>query len=58
MTFVSAPANGHAITWTGGFEIPVRYDMEQLPIRMESGRHAQIGSMPIIEVLGAAEITG
>lgn len=58
VTFVVVPALNAVLTWTGEFELPVRFDMKYMPIRMETGRHAQIGSIPIREVIGAAEVTG
>jgi uncharacterized protein (TIGR02217 family) len=57
VTFAVAPANAAVLTWSGDFEIPVRFDMKGMPVRMESGRHGMIGSIPIREVLGSAEIT-
>jgi uncharacterized protein (TIGR02217 family) len=31
VTFLVAPVNTHALTWTGEFRIPVRYDVKELP---------------------------
>lgn len=56
VTFSSAPANGAALTWTGQFDLLVRFDTDKLDISMQTGRHAQIGSIPIYEVIGANEL--
>jgi uncharacterized protein (TIGR02217 family) len=58
VAFNTAPANGHALTWTGSFDLPVRFDTDVLALKLNSLRHAQIGSIPIIEVIGAQEVTG
>ena len=52
ITFTSPPANGKEITWTGEFDIPVRFDMEKLPVILNEGDQVAIGSMPIKEVIG------
>jgi uncharacterized protein (TIGR02217 family) len=51
-TFTSPPAVGHPITWSGEFDIPVRFDMEQLPVIMNEGDLVALRSMPIKEVIG------
>lgn len=61
VTFSSAPASLAALTWStaadGGYDKLVRFDTNKLPVTMRTGRHAEIGRIPIIEVLGAAELT-
>jgi len=34
VTFVTPPPNGHAITFSGEFDIPVRFDVDYLPVTM------------------------
>jgi uncharacterized protein (TIGR02217 family) len=56
VTFTSAPANGHALTWTGDFDIPVRFDTDYLPVIMNVNSIAQISSISLREVIGSAEL--
>lgn len=56
VTFTSAPANGAALTWTGQFDIPVRFDIDHLPIIMNATLLAQYGSIALREVIGSAEL--
>lgn len=51
VTFTSAPANGKAITWTGEFDVPVRFD-GPLQVIMNESDLISIGSLPIKEVIG------
>lgn len=51
VTFTSAPANLKAITWTGMFDVPVRFD-GQLQIIQNEGDIIAIGSLPVKEVIG------
>jgi uncharacterized protein (TIGR02217 family) len=37
VTFTSPPGNGLGITWTGQFDVPVRFDTDSLMMRMEGG---------------------
>jgi uncharacterized protein (TIGR02217 family) len=50
-TFTSAPANGHAITWTGEFDVPVRFDGD-IQVAPGEGNIIRITSLPIKEVIG------
>lgn len=52
VTFTSAPANGNQLTWSGEFDVPVRFDTDQLPVIMNEGDQVSIRSLPIKEVLG------
>ncbi len=52
VTFTSAPANDKHITWTGEFDVPVRFDAERLPVIMNEGDLVTIQSIPIKEVIG------
>ncbi len=51
VTFTSPPANGKALTWTGEFDVPVRFD-GPLSVIMNEGDNVAIGSLPIKEVIG------
>lgn len=51
VTFTSAPANTKALTWTGEFDVPVRFD-GPLNIIMNERDLLAIGSLPIREVIG------
>jgi len=56
VTFTSAPANGHALTWTGEFDIPVRFDVDYLSVVMNVNNIADIGSISLREVIGSSEL--
>lgn len=51
VTFASAPANTNLCTWTGEFDVPVRFDGE-LDVTMNESDIIAIGSLPIKEVIG------
>ncbi len=51
VTFTSAPAAAAPITWTGEFDVPVRFD-GPLNVIMNEGDIVAIGSLPIREVIG------
>lgn len=50
--FTSAPAGGTNLTWTGQFDVPVRFDIDQLPVVLNEADLAAISSIPIKEVIG------
>jgi uncharacterized protein (TIGR02217 family) len=56
VTFVAAPTSGHALTWSGEFDIPVRFDVDYLPVVMNVNDIAQISSIALREVIGSAEL--
>jgi len=56
VTFTSAPANGHALTFSCEFDIPVRFDTDHLPVIMNVNAIAQISSISLREVIGSAEL--
>jgi uncharacterized protein (TIGR02217 family) len=56
ITFVSPPTTGHWITVTGEFDVPVRFNTNRLDLVINENNIAQINSLPIREVIGAAEI--
>ncbi len=51
VTFTSPPANAKDCTWTGEFDVPVRFD-GPLQVVMNESDIAAIGSLPIKEVIG------
>jgi uncharacterized protein (TIGR02217 family) len=52
VTFTSAPASSKPVTWTGEFDVPVRFDTDNLPVIMQQQDLATIRSIPIKEVIG------
>jgi uncharacterized protein (TIGR02217 family) len=54
VTFTSAPTGSPApvLTWTGEFDVPVRFDIDQLPVIMTMADLASIRSISIKEVIG------
>ncbi len=54
VTFTSAPSGSPApaLTWTGEFDVPVRFDTDNLPVIMTMSDLASIRSIPIKEVIG------
>lgn len=52
VTFTSPPANGKDITWTGEFDVPVRFDTDRLPVIMNESDLTDIRGIPIKEVIG------
>jgi uncharacterized protein (TIGR02217 family) len=49
VTFVLPPANGVPITWGGEFDVPCRFDTDELPLSLDFYGYAS-GSVPIVEV--------
>ncbi len=50
ITFTSAPANGVALTAGFEFDVPVRFDTDQLDVTHDVERLGSITSIPLIEV--------
>ncbi len=50
VTFTTAPANGTAITAGFEFDVPVRFDTDQLDVTYDIERLGSITSIPLIEV--------
>ena len=50
VTFVTAPANGAAITAGFEFDVPVRFDIDQVEISLSSFRAGEAPNVPVIEV--------
>ena len=49
VTFLSAPTSGHALTWSGTFDKPVRFDIDKLNISYADLRRGTV-RVPIIEL--------
>jgi len=56
LTFITPPPNGHLLTWSGEFDIPVRFDTDRLPVTMNVNSIANIDSISLREVIGSAEL--
>lgn len=54
VTFTTPPAAGTSLTWTGTFDVPVRFDTDQLPVVMNEADLTSIRSIPVKEVIGEA----
>jgi uncharacterized protein (TIGR02217 family) len=52
VTFTTAPATGHQLTWNGEFDVPVRFDTDRLPVVLNEADLASMESIPIKEVIG------
>lgn len=51
ITFVSAPASGHAVKITAAeFDVPVRFDTDELPIVHEAWLAESLSSVPLVEL--------
>lgn len=54
VTFTTAPTAGQQLTWSGLFDVPVRFDTDTLPIVLNEDDIAAVSSIPIKEVVGEA----
>lgn len=54
VTFTSAPAAAAQLTWSGEFDVPVRFDTDTLPVVLNEADLASVRSIPIKEVIGEA----
>lgn len=50
-TLGNAPTNGHAVTVTGEFDVPVRFDTDELAAKHDSWENETWDSIPIVELL-------
>lgn len=51
VTFVSAPTNGHALTWTGRFDVPVRFATDFFDAAMNDAATAiSYNNLPLLEI--------
>ena len=55
ITFVTAPGSGLAVTASGEFDVPVRFNTLKLDLTINENHIAEIGSLPIREVIGSGE---
>ena len=51
-TFNTAPANGANLTAGFEFDVPVRFDTDEIRINLESFTGGEIPNIPLVEVLG------
>jgi uncharacterized protein (TIGR02217 family) len=52
VTFTTAPATGQQLTWSGEFDVPVRFDSDSLPVVMNEADLTSLQNIPIKEVIG------
>jgi len=52
VTFTTAPTTDAIMQWTGEFDVPVRFDTDQLPVILNEADLASLRSIPIKEVIG------
>jgi len=50
ITFTSAPAYGSDVTWTGTFDLPVRFDTDNLQLAITTKNVITVPSVPIVEL--------
>lgn len=50
VTFDTAPPDTHILEWTGEFDVPVRFDTDQLNVSMEIFNAGTIPTIPIVEL--------
>jgi uncharacterized protein (TIGR02217 family) len=51
IVFDSAPANAAPLTWTGEFDLPMRFDTDHLPVVMNANEIVNISSIPLRELI-------
>jgi uncharacterized protein (TIGR02217 family) len=52
VTFTTAPTTGAQLTWSGEFDVPVRFDSDALPVVMNEADLTSLQNIPIKEVIG------
>ena len=50
ITFNVAPTNGHAVTASFEFDVPVRFDSDHFPVTLEAVDVGQVADLSIVEV--------
>lgn len=50
VTFTSAPGSGQTLTWTGQFDVPVRFGADILEYALDEGGLYDVQSIPLIEI--------
>lgn len=48
---ITTPTSGHLYRWSGEFDVPVRFDIDQLPIAGEAAVVRSVDSIPLVELL-------
>ncbi|HYE72644.1 MAG TPA: DUF2460 domain-containing protein, partial [Blastocatellia bacterium] len=51
VTFLSAPANGHALTWSGTYHLPCTFGTDKFNSQIDIGSVSEWGNLEIIECL-------
>ncbi len=51
VTFVTAPGNGVAVTAGYAFDVPVRFDVDELDVELSAFEAGQIPRIPLIELI-------
>lgn len=51
VTFGTAPGNGLPVTWTGEFDVPVRFDTDDLEVDLVNFDAGSVPNIPIVEIL-------
>jgi uncharacterized protein (TIGR02217 family) len=54
ISFDTPPTAAHALTWTGEFDVAVRFDIDKLPVSMTMDTFGSIRGIRIVEVLDSA----
>ncbi len=49
VTFNTPPPNGQSVTWGGEFDVPVRFDQDQLEVDIHTLEHGAL-SIPLVEL--------
>jgi uncharacterized protein (TIGR02217 family) len=52
VTFTAAPAAAAQLTWSGEFDVPVRFDTDALPVVLNEADLTSLPGIPIKEVIG------
>ena len=50
VTFASAPLSGHTLTWTGQFDVPVRFAADLLEWALDQAGMYVLQSIPLVEI--------
>lgn len=50
LTYTSAPANGHAVTASFQFDVPVRFDTDELSLVPEDWDQGSVSELPVVEL--------
>lgn len=50
VTFITPPTDTHTIEWLGEYDVPVRFDSDQLNLSVEIFNAGSIPSIPLIEI--------